>query len=225
MSATPATTAEGGRRWGSEFFAVLQRIGRSLMLPIAGLPAAALLLRLDQDDLLGPDRLPPGASTVEITNAPDDGGTIVTVVHAGLPAADAEHRRWRRRSRPRPVGESAASPAHGLDRADGDSGSHVCHRRRRAARRRRSTRRVRSLGSRRWRTMAVCAVTSRPAAQASPGHHGRLDPGHGGIGASHHIRDTTLAEDATHPQRPQIPPTPLRFDDRSGTRPEAPVDA
>jgi hypothetical protein len=34
MSATPATTAEGGRRWGSEFFAVLQRIGRSLMLPM-----------------------------------------------------------------------------------------------------------------------------------------------------------------------------------------------
>jgi PTS system N-acetylglucosamine-specific IIC component len=33
--------------------AVLQRIGRSLMLPIAVMPAAALLLRLGQDDLLG----------------------------------------------------------------------------------------------------------------------------------------------------------------------------
>ncbi|WP_019629178.1 PTS transporter subunit EIIC [Actinomadura atramentaria] len=33
--------------------AVLQRIGRSLMLPIAVLPAAAILLRLGQDDLLG----------------------------------------------------------------------------------------------------------------------------------------------------------------------------
>lgn len=31
----------------------LQRIGRSLMLPIASLPAAALLLRLGQDDMLG----------------------------------------------------------------------------------------------------------------------------------------------------------------------------
>ena len=31
----------------------LQRLGRSLMLPIAALPAAALLLRLGQDDLLG----------------------------------------------------------------------------------------------------------------------------------------------------------------------------
>jgi len=35
----------------------LQRIGRSLMLPIASLPAAALLLRLGQDDMLGPDGL------------------------------------------------------------------------------------------------------------------------------------------------------------------------
>ncbi|GAA1263638.1 PTS transporter subunit EIIC [Sphaerisporangium rubeum] len=33
--------------------AVLSRIGRSLMLPIAALPAAGLLLRLGQDDLLG----------------------------------------------------------------------------------------------------------------------------------------------------------------------------
>jgi N-acetylglucosamine PTS system EIICBA or EIICB component len=37
----------------STVFAVLQRIGRSLMMPIAVLPAAALLLRLGQDDLLG----------------------------------------------------------------------------------------------------------------------------------------------------------------------------
>jgi PTS system N-acetylglucosamine-specific IIC component len=36
---------------------VLQRIGRSLMLPIAVLPAAALLLRLGQADMLGADGL------------------------------------------------------------------------------------------------------------------------------------------------------------------------
>ncbi|BBZ31839.1 PTS transporter subunit EIIC [Mycolicibacterium confluentis] len=34
-------------------FAVLQRLGKSLMLPIAVLPAAGILLRLGQDDLLG----------------------------------------------------------------------------------------------------------------------------------------------------------------------------
>jgi N-acetylglucosamine PTS system EIICBA or EIICB component len=49
MSAS-ATTASGGNRKG---FALLQRLGRSLMLPIAVLPAAALLQRLGQDDLLG----------------------------------------------------------------------------------------------------------------------------------------------------------------------------
>jgi hypothetical protein len=38
---------------------------------------------------------------------------------------------------------------------------------------------------------------------------GRLDPGHWGIGAFHHIRDTTFAEDAS-----KIAPTPLGFDDR-----------
>jgi PTS system N-acetylglucosamine-specific IIC component len=37
--------------------AQLQRIGRSLMLPIASLPAAALLLRLGQADMLGADGL------------------------------------------------------------------------------------------------------------------------------------------------------------------------
>ncbi|MCB7135001.1 PTS transporter subunit EIIC [Cellulosimicrobium marinum] len=36
-------------------FAQLQRVGRSLMLPIASLPAAALLLRLGQPDMLGAD--------------------------------------------------------------------------------------------------------------------------------------------------------------------------
>jgi PTS system N-acetylglucosamine-specific IIC component len=37
--------------------APVQKFGRSLMLPIASLPAAALLLRLGQDDLLGKDGL------------------------------------------------------------------------------------------------------------------------------------------------------------------------
>ncbi|MEU8206722.1 PTS transporter subunit EIIC [Streptosporangium sp. NPDC049046] len=38
---------------GSAAMSVLQRLGRSLMLPIAVLPAAGLLFRLGQDDLLG----------------------------------------------------------------------------------------------------------------------------------------------------------------------------
>ncbi|MEJ7843793.1 MAG: PTS transporter subunit EIIC [Rubrobacter sp.] len=49
-----ATTAAAGRSgWLDRILGPLQSIGRSLMLPIALLPAAALLLRLGQDDLLG----------------------------------------------------------------------------------------------------------------------------------------------------------------------------
>ena len=53
-------TADATEKRGIPGLAQLQRIGRSLMLPIASLPAAALLLRLGQDDMLGKDGL--GAS-------------------------------------------------------------------------------------------------------------------------------------------------------------------
>src|SRR6476646_5776956 len=43
--------AKSGRQFPG--FAQLQRLGKSLMLPIAVLPAAGILLRLGQDDLLG----------------------------------------------------------------------------------------------------------------------------------------------------------------------------
>lgn len=49
---TTATVATGGGRRAAGL-ATIQKIGRSLMLPIAVLPAAGLLLRLGQDDLLG----------------------------------------------------------------------------------------------------------------------------------------------------------------------------
>jgi len=61
----------------------------------------------------------------------------------------------------------------------------------------RSTRRVRSLRSRRWRTVTVHAVTSLTAAQASPARLADAIRGHWGIEALHHIRDTTLAADAS----------------------------
>ena len=51
MTSTTASTSERKERGST--FAMLQRIGRSLMMPIAVLPAAALLLRLGQDDMLG----------------------------------------------------------------------------------------------------------------------------------------------------------------------------
>jgi PTS system N-acetylglucosamine-specific IIC component len=54
MTSTSATSASyAGSSRG--VLGTLSRIGRSLMLPIAVLPAAALLLRFGQDDLLGKD--------------------------------------------------------------------------------------------------------------------------------------------------------------------------
>ena len=51
MSTTEAPPKKGGLSIPG--FAQLQRLGKSLMLPIALLPAAGILLRLGQDDLLG----------------------------------------------------------------------------------------------------------------------------------------------------------------------------
>ncbi|MCM2392230.1 PTS transporter subunit EIIC [Streptomyces albipurpureus] len=48
-SPAPATR----KKSGTGAMAVMQRIGRSLMLPVAVLPAAALLVRLGNDDMLG----------------------------------------------------------------------------------------------------------------------------------------------------------------------------
>ncbi|MER5778012.1 PTS transporter subunit EIIC [Streptomyces sp. NPDC002039] len=51
-----ATAAETKK--GAGVMAVMQRIGRSLMLPVAVLPAGALLVRLGNDDMLGRPSLP-----------------------------------------------------------------------------------------------------------------------------------------------------------------------
>lgn len=48
-----AAPAPGKAKGSGQALQNMQRFGRSLMLPIAALPAAALLLRLGQDDLLG----------------------------------------------------------------------------------------------------------------------------------------------------------------------------
>jgi PTS system N-acetylglucosamine-specific IIC component len=52
MSTASTTTSSGRSAWGT-FLTYAQRVGRSLMLPIAVLPAAALLLRFGQNDMLG----------------------------------------------------------------------------------------------------------------------------------------------------------------------------
>jgi N-acetylglucosamine PTS system EIICBA or EIICB component len=50
---TSDSTAPALEKKPSAFFTTLQRLGRTLMLPIAVLPAAGILLRLGQQDLLG----------------------------------------------------------------------------------------------------------------------------------------------------------------------------
>jgi predicted transposase YbfD/YdcC len=61
----------------------------------------------------------------------------------------------------------------------------------------RITRRVRSLRSRRWRTVTVHAVTNLTAAQAHPARLADWVRGHWAIEALHHVRDVTFAEDAS----------------------------
>jgi predicted transposase YbfD/YdcC len=60
------------------------------------------------------------------------------------------------------------------------------------------TRKVRDLGTRRWRTVVVYAVTSLTFAQASPARLADLLRGHWTIeNGLHHVRDVTFAEDAS----------------------------
>ncbi|WP_137989105.1 PTS transporter subunit EIIC [Streptomyces vilmorinianum] len=57
MSTASAAPAADKKK-GSGAMAVMQRIGRSLMLPVAVLPAAALLVRFGQADMLGKESFP-----------------------------------------------------------------------------------------------------------------------------------------------------------------------
>lgn len=54
---TATSTAAPTKKWGSGLFQGLQKVGRSLQLPIAVLPAAGILLRLGQPDVFGKDGL------------------------------------------------------------------------------------------------------------------------------------------------------------------------
>jgi PTS system N-acetylglucosamine-specific IIC component len=64
------TTAKSGRRIPG--FAQLQRLGKSLMLPIAVLPAAGILLRLGQPDVLGRIQAPVISSFFQAMSAAGD---------------------------------------------------------------------------------------------------------------------------------------------------------
>jgi len=57
MSTATAPTAAPAKKRGSGLFQGLQKVGRSLQLPIAVLPAAGILLRLGQKDVFGEEGL------------------------------------------------------------------------------------------------------------------------------------------------------------------------
>ncbi|MGW7083982.1 PTS transporter subunit EIIC [Streptomyces sp. NPDC054871] len=55
---TASSAPAADKKKGAGAMAVMQRIGRSLMLPVAVLPAGALLIRLGQPDMLGRESFP-----------------------------------------------------------------------------------------------------------------------------------------------------------------------
>jgi hypothetical protein len=59
--------------------------------------------------------------------------------------------------------------------------------------------------SRRWRIVTVSAVTSLTIHQTSPTDLAGWLRGHGGMGALHHIRDVTYAEDAWTARTGRLP--------------------
>ncbi|MCX4508818.1 PTS transporter subunit EIIC [Streptomyces sp. NBC_01619] len=58
MTTASAAPEAQKKKTGAGAMAVMQRIGRSLMLPVAVLPAAALLVRFGQPDMLGKESFP-----------------------------------------------------------------------------------------------------------------------------------------------------------------------
>lgn len=90
------TEPEAILRWMGDYAALDPVPGGQFTLDVNGVPVRGRYLEVDRPYRLllswghaGSDRLPPGGSTVEVTFTPDAGGTVVTVVHSGLPAAEA----------------------------------------------------------------------------------------------------------------------------------------
>ena len=87
-------------RWMGDYAALDPTPGGQFTLDLNGVPVRGRYLAVDRPRRLllswghaGSERLPPGASTVEVTLTPHHGGTTVTIVHAGLPAPeDRQHR-------------------------------------------------------------------------------------------------------------------------------------
>jgi uncharacterized protein YndB with AHSA1/START domain len=91
------TQAEAIVRWMGEYAVLDPRPDGEFTLDINGVPVRGRYLEIEPPRRLviswghaGSKRLPPGASTVEVTLTPDGDGTIVRVEHRDLPELEAE---------------------------------------------------------------------------------------------------------------------------------------
>jgi uncharacterized protein YndB with AHSA1/START domain len=89
------TRADAIVRWMGDHAVLDPRPDGEFTVDINGVPVRGRYLEVEPPHRLviswghaGSDRLPPGASTVEVTLRPEAGGTTVEVVHRGLPEAD-----------------------------------------------------------------------------------------------------------------------------------------
>ena len=89
------TRPEAIVRWMGDYALLEAKPGGRFTLDVQGTPVRGRYLQLDPPHRLliswghaGSDRLPPGASTVEVRLTTDRGGTRVELEHRDLPAAD-----------------------------------------------------------------------------------------------------------------------------------------
>jgi uncharacterized protein YndB with AHSA1/START domain len=90
------TRPEAIVRWMGDYAVLDPRPGGEFTLDINGVPVRGRYVEVESPLRLviswghaGSERLPPGASTVEVTLTPDADGTTVEVVHRDLPEVDA----------------------------------------------------------------------------------------------------------------------------------------
>jgi uncharacterized protein YndB with AHSA1/START domain len=89
------TQPEALVRWMGEYALLEPQPGGHFTVDVKGVPVRGRFLRLDPPHRLlitwgyaGSDRLPPGASIVEVRLTPDGAGTRVDLEHRGLPSAE-----------------------------------------------------------------------------------------------------------------------------------------
>jgi uncharacterized protein YndB with AHSA1/START domain len=86
------TVAERMVRWMGDYAVLDARPGGEFTVDINGVPVRGAYLEVERPRRVvvswghaGSERLPPGASTVEVRLSEDAGGTRVQVTHSGLP--------------------------------------------------------------------------------------------------------------------------------------------